>query len=152
LNGPGTEETGVFSDHVRALGTGEPLDSRQFEELWSALRAALRSELKKRGLWDSRWNDELLPAILDVEQGESVPQVEGAGAAQSVRLSEPDLEIEERQIFRKLVECVLTALDRLEIDEKTSRRPLAVRAHPGLRGHRGGGRVAARPRADRGRR
>ena len=49
----GAEEPGVFTDHVRALGTGEPLDSRRFETLWAALRAALRGELKRRGLWDS---------------------------------------------------------------------------------------------------
>jgi len=296
------DESRVFTDHVRALATGELLDSRRFEALWMALRAALRSELKKRGLWESppfylgvyggeswepagagkghegaleellaecysyifvarlrslqaqlkvkpnidglvylnirhflherqrehdpigfqvfevlqaavraavkegelrvlagdermrndtvlgfvegmevpgrgrgefpslvaRWNDDLLPdlvtlrgqrqqevvqrlrerlpdlrregivtfrfkdlvdpfkadvrarwaALLDLAFGESAPQ-KGEGAGTVVRLVEPDRGIEERELFRKLVECVLTSLKRLEIDEKT---------------------------------
>lgn len=55
----------IFTDHVRALAAGGPLDSRQFEALWAALRAALRSELKKRGLWESP------PSYLGVYGGES---------------------------------------------------------------------------------
>ncbi len=43
----------VFTDHVRALAVREPLDTRRLEQLWSALRAALRSELKRRGLWET---------------------------------------------------------------------------------------------------
>ncbi len=43
----------VFTDHVRALARREPLDTRRLEQLWSALRAALRSELKRRGLWET---------------------------------------------------------------------------------------------------
>jgi hypothetical protein len=43
----------VFTDHVRALARREPLDTRRLELLWSALRAALRSELKRRGLWET---------------------------------------------------------------------------------------------------
>ena len=43
----------VFTDHVRALAGREPLDTRRLEQLWSALRAALRSELKQRGLWET---------------------------------------------------------------------------------------------------
>lgn len=300
------EEPGVFTGHVRALGTGEPLEPREFEALWAALRGALRSELKKRGLWDSppsylgiygsgswepaspannhesaldellaecysyifvsrlrslqaqlsvkpnieglvflnirhflherqkqhdpigsqvfdvlrsavrlaigegelrvlaggedkvrndtvlgfaegmempgrgraelaslvaRWNDELLPdlvtlrgrrqeevvqqlrerlpdlrregvytfrfkdlvdplkadvrarwaAILDLAQGESVPQRTGEGDRNAERLAGPDTGVEERQVFRKLIECVLTSLERLGADEKTRR-------------------------------
>jgi hypothetical protein len=299
------EEPGVFTAHVRALGSGEPLDSREFEALWAALRAALRSELKRRGLWDSppsylgifgagswepagvasshesalaellaecysyifvsrlrslraqlsvkqnidglvflnirhflherqkqhdpigsqvfevlesavrlaidqgelrvlagddkvrndtvlgfadgmelpgqgrselaslvaRWNDELLPdlvtlrgrrqeevvqrlrerlpelrkegiytfrfkdlvdplkadvrarwaAILDLEQGEPVPQRMGEGDRNAVRLAGPDTGVEEREVFRKLIECVLTSLERLGTDERTHR-------------------------------
>jgi hypothetical protein len=293
----------VFTDHVRALAAGGPLDSRRFESVWAALRAALRSELKKRGLWESppaylgvyggeswaaadslkgqdgaleellaecysyifvsrlrslqaqlklkpnidgliflnirhflherqkqhdpigsqifevlqaavrlaveedelrvfsgdervrndtvlgfeaamedkrrvrgeisalvaRWNDDLLPdlvtsrgqkqeevvarlrgrlpelsregiftfrfkdlvdpmkadvrarwaALLDLAFGESVSQREGAEAGTIVRLVEPDSGIEERELFRKLVECVLTSLEGLEVDPKT---------------------------------
>lgn len=299
----GLDEFRVFTDHVRALGTGEPLDSRRFEALWTALRAALRSELKRRGLWESpphylgvyggeswepagagkgyesaleelllecysyifvsrlrslqaqlkvkpnidglvflnirhflherqkqhdpigsqvfevlqaamraaveegelrvlagdervrndtvlgfvegmeapgrgrgelpslvaRWNDELLPdlvtlrgqrqqevverlwqrlpdlrregivtfrfkdlvdplkadararwaALLDRTFGESAPQMKGEGESAAVRFVGPDTGIEERELFRKLVECVLTFLERLEVDEKT---------------------------------
>lgn len=49
----GAEVPGVFTEHVRALGSGEALGSREFERVWAALRAALRGEIKKRGLWDS---------------------------------------------------------------------------------------------------
>jgi len=297
------KESRVFTDHVRDLEKGGALDSRRFEALWTALRAALRSELKRRGLWESppfylgvyggeswepagagkggegaldellaecysyifvvrlrslqaqlkvkpnidgliflnirhflherqkqhdpigsqvfevlqsavriaaeegelrvikgdervrndtvlgfvegraipgrgrlelpslaaRWNDDLLPdlvtsrgqrqqevvrrlrerlsdlpregidafrfkdlvdpmkadvrarwaAILDVAFGESAPRAEGEDDGAVVRLVGPDSGIEERELFRKLVECVLTALDPLEIDEKT---------------------------------
>lgn len=311
----GQEKTGadvpkVFTDHVRALGTGEPLDAQRFEELWSALRAALRRELKRRGLWESppaylgiyggeswqpaggggsddsaleellaecysyifvarlrslqaqsqvkpnieglivlnirhflherqkehdpvgsqvfavlhsavrmaveqgelrilagdervrndtvlgfvhgidapksgqaelpalvgRWNDELLPdlvtsrgrrqeelvrrlrerlsdlpregigtlrfkdlvdplkadvrarwaALLDLEQGESAPQMDGDGTGRAVRLVRPDRGIEERQLFRKLVECIQKSLGRLEISEKTRRHLMVL--------------------------
>jgi hypothetical protein len=55
----------VFSDHVRALASGETLDDRQFATMWRALGAALRRELKRRGLWESA------PAFLGVYGGES---------------------------------------------------------------------------------
>jgi hypothetical protein len=296
------DEPQVFTDHVRALASGGPLDSVPFEALWAALRAAVRRELKRRGLWESppaylgiyggarwepaeggkdhespleelvaecysyvfvdrlrslraqlklkpnveglvvlnvrhflherqkehdpigsqvfavlhaavalavaagelrrlagsasirndtvlgfeegmdfsgrgrpevaaivaRWNDVLLPdlvtsrghrqeevvrrlrerlpdllregigtfrfkdlvdplkadvrarwaAILDLEQGESMPQWEGEGA-EAVRIAVPDCGIEERQLFRKLIECVSKALAALEVDPKT---------------------------------
>lgn len=301
----GEDESQVFTEHVRALGTREPLDSRQFETLWMALRAALRRELKRRGLWESppsylgvfggeswespgggagresaleelmaecysyvfvarlrslqaqlqvkpnveglvvlnirhflherqkdhdpigsqvfeilqaavqlaiaggelrvlagdekvrndtvlgfvhsmdvpgrgrggitalvaRWNDELLPdlvtargrrqeevarrlyeqlpdllrdgigtfrfkdlvdplkadvrarwaALLDFDQGELAPQIEGQEAGPAVRVVGPDRGVEERQFFRKLVECVLKSLERLQVNEKTRR-------------------------------
>ncbi len=47
------------------MGAGEPLDTPQFEALWAALRAAVRRELKRRGLWTS------LPAYLGVYGGVS---------------------------------------------------------------------------------
>ncbi len=55
----------VFSDHVRALASGGALDDRQFATLWRALGAALRRELRRRGLWESA------PAFLGVYGGES---------------------------------------------------------------------------------
>lgn len=43
----------VFTEHVRLLTGEKPLDAASLEPLWSALRAALRSELRRRGLWES---------------------------------------------------------------------------------------------------
>lgn len=51
--GAPTDEPRVFTDYVRALASGKPLDRQRLEELWEALRSALRSELKKRGLWEA---------------------------------------------------------------------------------------------------
>ena len=47
------EGSRVFTDHVRLLAEEKPLDEARMEPLWNALRAALRSELRRRGLWDS---------------------------------------------------------------------------------------------------
>lgn len=44
----------VFTEYVRRLGVqGEPPDPELVAGLWTGLRAALRSELRRRGLWDS---------------------------------------------------------------------------------------------------
>ncbi len=44
----------VFSEYVRSLDpAGEPPDAGSFAEVWAALGRVLRSELRKRGLWDS---------------------------------------------------------------------------------------------------
>jgi hypothetical protein len=43
----------VFTDYVRSLAAGEPVNRRRLEEVWDALRFALRGELKKRGLWEA---------------------------------------------------------------------------------------------------
>ncbi len=44
----------VFTEYVRSLdATGEPPDAESFEQVWAALGRALRSELRKRGLWNS---------------------------------------------------------------------------------------------------
>lgn len=49
--GPRREER-TFTRYVRALDPeGNPPDEERFLLLWKTLRAALRSELKKRGLW-----------------------------------------------------------------------------------------------------
>ncbi len=43
-----------FTDYVRSLSpTGDPPDAESFERLWEALRAAVRREIKRRGLWES---------------------------------------------------------------------------------------------------
>lgn len=51
--GPNAAEPQVFTEYVRAIARGEKPGDQQLDALWRALRAALRSELKKRGLWDS---------------------------------------------------------------------------------------------------
>ena len=38
------EESHVFTDHVRLLAGGRPLDGKALEPLWTALRAALEQE------------------------------------------------------------------------------------------------------------
>lgn len=71
------DEPAVFTDHVRALAAGEPLDSPQFEVLWAALRAAVRRELKRRGLWESP------PAYLGVYGGASWEPADGGKSYES---------------------------------------------------------------------
>ncbi|HEY4592170.1 MAG TPA: hypothetical protein VIJ61_07160 [Thermoanaerobaculia bacterium] len=43
----------IFTEHVRLLAGGKPLDEASLEPLWDALRSALRAELRRRGLWES---------------------------------------------------------------------------------------------------
>ena len=44
----------VFTDYVRSLPpSGDPPDVRSYEEVWKALGQVVRSEIRKRGLWDS---------------------------------------------------------------------------------------------------
>lgn len=44
----------VFTDYVQSLSpTGDPPDTESFDRLWEALRAAVRREVKRRGLWES---------------------------------------------------------------------------------------------------
>jgi len=71
----------VFTDHVRALAGREPLNTRRLEQLWSALRAALRSELKRRGLWETP------PAYLGI-YGWETWEARGAGARKETALEE----------------------------------------------------------------
>ncbi len=43
----------LFTDYVRSLDpAGEPPDPGRFEEVWRALGRVLKSEIRKRGLWD----------------------------------------------------------------------------------------------------
>lgn len=59
------EEPHVFTDHVRLVAGGRPPDKRSLEPVWNALRAALRGELRRRGLWESS------PAYLGIYGWES---------------------------------------------------------------------------------
>jgi hypothetical protein len=58
-------------------------------------------------------------AILDQSQGEAVPQDGGEEGRSRVRVVSPDQQVEERQLFRWLVDCVLTGLKNLDTGEKT---------------------------------
>jgi len=81
----------------------EGIGTFRFKDLVDPLKADVRA----------RW-----AAILELDQGESMPQSEGA-AAETVRVVAPDRGLEERQFFRKLVECVSKALAALQADPKT---------------------------------
>jgi hypothetical protein len=101
---------------------------RRQEEVVRRLRERL-SDLLREGIGTFRFKDLVDPlkadvrarwaAILEAEQGESVPQLEGQAGETVVRVVAPDGGIEERQFFRKLVECVLKALAGLGVDERT---------------------------------
>jgi hypothetical protein len=80
------------------------VDVFRFKDLVDPLKADVRA----------RW-----AAILDQSQGETAPQTGEDERRGPVRLTRPDLEVEDRQLFRRLVDCVLTSMRRLEISEKT---------------------------------
>jgi hypothetical protein len=100
---------------------------RRQEEVVHRLRAHL-PDLLREGIGTFRFKDLIDPlkadvrarwaALLELEQGESAPQSEGA-EAEMVRIVAPDRGIEERQFFRALLECVSKALAALEVDSKT---------------------------------
>jgi hypothetical protein len=102
------------------------LRGRRQEEVVQRLRARL-SDLRREGLEVFRFKDLVDPlkadvrarwaAILDRSQGEAAPQME-EGSGEISRVVQPDTGLEERQVFRKLVDCVLTAIRR-EPNEKT---------------------------------
>ena len=46
-------EPRVFTDLVRSISEGMPLDEKGFDAAWNELGAVLRAELKRRGLWES---------------------------------------------------------------------------------------------------
>lgn len=80
------------------------LDRFRFKDLVDPLKADVRA----------RW-----AAILDQSQGETAPQTGEDERRERVRLARPDLRVEDKQLFRRLVDCVLTSVRRLEISEKT---------------------------------
>lgn len=79
----------------------EGIEAFRFKDLVDPLKADVRA----------RW-----AALLDRSQGEPVP---GENPGEVVRLVPPDTRVEERQVFRKLVDCVLTGIRRLDASEKT---------------------------------
>jgi hypothetical protein len=98
------------------------------EEVVRRLRERL-PELGREGFSTFRFKDLVDPlkadvrarwaAILDQSQGEVAPQIGEEQRWNRVRLVPPDTQVEERQLFRKLVDCVMTSLRRLDINEKT---------------------------------
>lgn len=134
--GPGTEDARASRDRfpsIVARWNNEllpdlvTLRGRHQEEVVRRLRALL-SDLRREGLEVFRFKDLVDPlkadvrarwaAILDRAQGEAAPQVGEGSSGEVVRLVRPDTRFEERQVFHKLVDCVLTAIRR-EANEKT---------------------------------
>jgi hypothetical protein len=111
----------LLPDLVTLRGRGQ-------EEVVRRLRERL-PELGREGFATFRFKDLVDPlkadvrarwaAILDLSQGEAVPQIGEEPRWNRVRLVPPDTQVEERQLFRKLVDCVLTSLRRLDSNEKT---------------------------------
>ncbi|HSS48734.1 MAG TPA: hypothetical protein VLX28_07300 [Thermoanaerobaculia bacterium] len=79
-------------------------DAFRFKDVIDPLRADVRA----------RWG-----ALLENAAGETAVEWEDGEGVRVVRLSRPDTGFEERQLFRKLISCVLTAIERLEVNEKT---------------------------------
>ncbi len=76
----------------------------RFKDLVDPLKADVRT----------RWAD-----LLDQSQGEAAPQIGEEGRPERVLLAQPDLRVEDRQLFRWLVDCVLASMRRLDVGEKT---------------------------------
>lgn len=101
---------------------------RKQEEVVERLRERL-GDLRAEGVEAFRFKDLVDPlkadvrarwaALLDRSQGELAPPAEGESRDEAVRLVPPDTRVEERQVFRKLVNCVLTGIRRLDTSEKT---------------------------------
>jgi hypothetical protein len=79
-------------------------ESFRFKELIDPLKADARVR------WDALFQHAAGETAVDWEEGE---------AARTVRLTRPDTGFEERQLFRKLVGCVLTSIERLDVQERT---------------------------------
>jgi hypothetical protein len=79
-------------------------ESFRFKDLVDPLKADVRT----------RWAD-----LLDQSQGEAAPQITEGGERERARLAPPDLRVEDRQLFRWLVDCVLASMRRLDVGEKT---------------------------------
>ena len=79
-------------------------DAFRFKDVIDPLRADVRA----------RWG-----ALLEQAAGETAVEREDGETVRMVRLSRPDTGFEERQLFRRLIDCVLTSIERLEVNEKT---------------------------------
>ena len=101
------------------------LRGQKQEEVVQRLRKRL-GDLRTEGIEAFRFRDVVDPlkadvrarwaALLDRSQGEPVP---GETPGEVVRLVPPDTQVEDRQVFRKLVNCVLAGIRRLDASEKT---------------------------------
>jgi hypothetical protein len=86
----------------------EGVEAFRFKDLIDPLKADVRA----------RW-----AALLDHAAGE--PALEWGNdrgddeAARTVRLVRPDTRFEERQLYRRLVDCVLAAVERLDVNDRT---------------------------------
>jgi hypothetical protein len=104
------------------------LRGRRQEEIVIRLRERL-ADLRAGGAVTFRFKDLIDPlkadvrarwaALLDHAAGETAPERVGDDAVRAVRLVRPDTGFEERQLFRKLIACVLTSIERLDANEKT---------------------------------
>jgi uncharacterized protein YicC (UPF0701 family) len=104
------------------------LRGRRQEEVVRRLRTRL-PDLRAEGIEAFRFKDVVDPlkadvrarwaSLLDRAQGELAPQAEEDSRGEAVRLVQPDLRVEERQVFRKLVDCVLAGVRRLDVSERT---------------------------------
>jgi hypothetical protein len=104
------------------------LRGQRQEEVVGRLRERL-ADLRREGFETFRFKDLIDPlkadvrtrwaALLDQSQGEAAPQIGQEERRERVRLAPPDLRFEESQLFRRLIDCVLTSLRRLDVSEKT---------------------------------
>ncbi len=104
------------------------LRGQRQEEVVGRLRERL-ADLRREGFETFRFKDLIDPlkadvrtrwaALLAQSQGEGAPQIGEEERREPVRLAPPDRRFEERELFRRLVDCVLTSLRRLDVSEKT---------------------------------
>jgi hypothetical protein len=111
----------LLPDLVTLRGQRQEEVVRRLRERLPALRRAGFEAFRFKDLVDplkadvrTRW-----AAILDQSQGEAAPQIGEEERRERVRTVQPDLRVEDRQLFRRLVECVLTSLRRLDVSERT---------------------------------
>lgn len=102
-----------LADRIDELAREDGVGSFSFGTLVSAMKADVRA----------RWQ-----ALHLQEQGEvafETPDGEEDGLARMVRLYRPEHELEDRQAFRKLTECIARGVEHLEEEDGTRGRYLA---------------------------